>query len=233
MRLKIFCLLLISGIFCQRVSAQIQYGVKGGGNLSAILLDIGDGDGYLQTKLIPGFHIGGFVELPLSEKFALQPSLLFSTKGYKVDEKGFSSYLFGVDNITFTSHYLELPINFIFKPQVGAGNLLLGAGPYIGYGLGGNWKTDVSRMNVKGKLMFVNDYKITDSAALESTDVPYAQKFDFGGNILIGFEFNSNFYFHINGQIGLIDIQPRLNGVKDKESSMKTVGGGLSFGYKF
>lgn len=232
MKLKIVILLLICISVNHEISAQIQWGVKAGPNLSAMLLK--DQSGYTKVKLRPGFHLGGTADMVLSDKFYLQPSLLLSGKGFTIDKNGGAQYLYGVDKIKFTSYYIELPVNFIFKPQVGNGRMLLGAGPYIAYGLGGRWKAEANGMSVTGKLKFLNNYSSTDSSmGGNSRTIPYTKPFDFGANILIGYEFSRNLYFHINGQLGLLDIDPSYDRVSDETSSLKTVQGGLSIGYRF
>ncbi len=232
MNTKTIILLILCSIIFLGATAQVQWGIKAGGNMSAMLMK--DESGYLKTKLVPGFHLGGLAEVALSENFFVQPSLLFTSKGFKVDQDGFAEHLYGADQIKFTSYYLELPVNFIYKPNVGNSKMLLGAGPYIAYGLGGNWKAESNGISVKGKLKFLNDYISSDSTLGGNTrKIPYTKPFDFGANILIGYEINQNLYFHINGQIGLIDIDPAFNGMSDEKSFVKTVGGGLSIGYKF
>lgn len=112
--------------------------------------------------------------------------------------------------------------------------MLLGAGPYIAYGLGGRWKAEANGVSVKGKLKFLNDYSGVDSSmGGNSRTVPYTKPFDFGANILIGYEFQKNLYFHINAQLGFTDIDPSYDGISDETSSLKTAQGGLSIGYRF
>lgn len=232
MKFKTLALLLILAALHFNIYAQVEWGIKAGGNGSAMLLK--DETGYTRVKLRPGFHFGGTADVSLSDRFFLQPALLFTTKGFKVDQQGFAEYLYGVDNIKFTSYYLELPVNFIFRPKLGSGKLLLGAGPYIAYGLGGQWKAVSDGISVKGKLKFLNDYSNLDSTmGGNSRTIPYMKPFDFGANILIGYEFRKDLYFHINGQLGLTDLDPAYNGASDERSSVKTVMGGLSVGYRF
>jgi hypothetical protein len=40
-------------------------------------------------------------------------------------------------NTTLKISYLELPLNFLYKPMLGKGHLLLGFGPYVAFGIGG------------------------------------------------------------------------------------------------
>ena len=57
------------------VSAQeTRFGVKAGLNLSTFTGDAED------AKSLVGFQVGGFAEIKLTDKFAIQPEVLFSTK---------------------------------------------------------------------------------------------------------------------------------------------------------
>ncbi len=230
MNLRNALLLLIFIATNYNASSQIQWGVKAGGNLSAMLLK--EETGYTRVKLRPGFHIGGTADILLSDKFYLQPALQFTTKGFKIDSD--AQYLSGLDYMRFTSYHVELPVNLVFKPQVGNGKMLLGVGPYIAYGISGRWKAVGNGVGITGKLKFVNDISSADSSGIiSSRKAPYTKPFDFGANVLIGYEFNKHYYFHINGQLGLIDVDPTYNGMSDETSSLRTVQGGLSIGYKF
>ena len=216
--------------------AQVQFGLRAGGNMSSLLAKE-EGD-YERLKFLPGFHVGGTADIALGNSFALQPGLIFSTKGYKVDEDAVSFDLYNDQTVKLSAYYLELPVNVIFKPQLGKGNLLLGVGPYIAYGLGGKWKATSDGISVKGDLEFVNDFvdtnTNTDSSAFNnSPTLPYGKPFDFGGNLLIGYQFTKNCYIQLNGQLGLLDIEPSYNGISDERTSMKNVQFGLSVGYKF
>ncbi len=59
---------------------QTRFGIKGGLNLSTVV-----GGEVENTKTFVGFHVGGFAEINIVEKFFIQPELLFSAQGTKVD----------------------------------------------------------------------------------------------------------------------------------------------------
>lgn len=232
MKKYVFFLMVLFFTVGTKISAQVQWGVKAGGNLSSMLFK--DEGGYLKVKLHPGFHVGGTADVILSENFSLQPGLLFTTKGFETGQDTRNFDIEGVDRIKFTSYHIELPVNLIFRPQAGNGRMLLGVGPYVSYGLGGRWKAEADNVSIKGKLDFLNDLSDMDSTfGGNGRTIPYLKPFDFGANILIGYELSNNLYFHINGQLGLINVDPSLNGIRDESSSAKTVQGGLSIGYKF
>ncbi|MDO6760615.1 porin family protein [Tamlana sp. 2_MG-2023] len=90
-----------------------QFGIKGGLNFATIT-----GDNTLKSDMVTAFHVGGMLEIPISEKFSVQPEILFSGAGYSFE-----------DNIT-ALNYLDIPI--IAKYYVTKG-LSLEAGPQIGF----------------------------------------------------------------------------------------------------
>jgi len=64
-------------------AGDFRFGFKGGYNLANIGGDVED------NKSLSGFHLGGFVEIPVSEKFAIQPEVLYSAQGAKYKETDF------------------------------------------------------------------------------------------------------------------------------------------------
>ena len=79
---------------------ETKFGVKGGLNLTNLT---GDVEG---TSSLIGFHVGGFAEIKLTDKFAIQPELLFSTQGAKIEETFFDeSYEYDTK-----LNYLNIPV---------------------------------------------------------------------------------------------------------------------------
>ncbi|RKR11158.1 outer membrane protein with beta-barrel domain [Flavobacterium sp. 90] len=75
-----------------------RFGVKGGLNVSNFT-------GYEQdVKSLIGFHVGGFAEIKVAKKFAVQPEFLYSTQGTTIE--GFD----GDSNTTVKVNYLNIPI---------------------------------------------------------------------------------------------------------------------------
>ncbi|GAA4810445.1 porin family protein [Litoribaculum gwangyangense] len=97
--------------------SQINFGIKGGMNFSLI---VGDDTDNFDGKI--GFHLGGVLEFPISEKFSLQPELLYSLQGDKSTFDGME--------IKFKLDYLNLPM--MAKYYVTEG-FSLEAGPQVGF----------------------------------------------------------------------------------------------------
>nr|WP_314839893.1 porin family protein [uncultured Flavobacterium sp.] len=95
---------------------ETKFGVKGGLNLANLSGDVEDS----SSKI--GFNVGGFVEIKVSDKFAIQPELLFSTQGAKFEEGG--------EDLKINLSYVNIPV--MAKYYV-ADAFSLEAGPQIGF----------------------------------------------------------------------------------------------------
>lgn len=90
---------------------ETKFGVKGGLNIASLT-------NLSYTKSLVGFNIGGFAEIKLNEKFAIQPELLYSGQGAKYQDIG-----------NFSMNYINVPVmakyfiteafNIEAGPQVG------------------------------------------------------------------------------------------------------------------
>src|SRR6476620_12597493 len=96
-------------------SAQsVKFGVKAGLNVANVTVSndyFGVTSPSTSTKI--GFHVGGLAELKLTDKFAIQPDLLFSmqgatTKSSENDFAGFTST--SEDKINLS--YINIPVMF-------------------------------------------------------------------------------------------------------------------------
>lgn len=75
-----------------------RFGVKAGLNVSNFT-------GYQEDiKSLIGFHVGGFAEIKVAQKFAIQPEFLFSTQGTTVE--GYD----GNSNTNIKLNYLNIPV---------------------------------------------------------------------------------------------------------------------------
>jgi opacity protein-like surface antigen len=93
-------------------NAQVKFGAKAALNVATLNGDFED-----ASSLI-GFQIGGFAEIKVSEKFAVQPELLYSAQGASFD---------GGD---INLNYLNIPVMAKFYV---ADAFSLEAGPQIGF----------------------------------------------------------------------------------------------------
>jgi hypothetical protein len=195
------------------------FGIRAGVNFQNLNGKDPQGD-KLKNNLIVGFHAGVNVEIPVAPDFVLQPGLLFSLKGSKLE---------GDPEEKVVIDYIELPVNFIFKPAFGNGHLLLALGPYLAYGVAGKASATVNGVDMEKDIKFEND--LSESQLLD--EEVYIRPFDAGANLLAGYEFGFGISVQLNAQLGLLKINPGYDGNSDDKTSYKNTGFGISVGYRF
>ena len=120
-------------------SAQdMKFGAKAGLNLATL-------SGQEGAKLKFGYVVGGFAEFKVSDKFAIQPELLYSVQGAKGSSTTLSSV--GAYSISSTSEgnralsYLNIPVmGKYFVTEA----FTLEVGPQVGILLSSNTKSDTT-----------------------------------------------------------------------------------------
>ena len=133
-KLKLLTIFFIAGfagmISCTTAVAQMRAGIKGGLNVSNLYIDEVDDENARY-----GFNVGVYGQLFSSDVFAIQPELLFSTKGTKAEYGG----NFFDQTIKFNLNYLDLPVLAVFKLGESAE---IHVGPYVSYLLNANISHD-------------------------------------------------------------------------------------------
>jgi hypothetical protein len=203
--------LLISAA-CVAQVGRPAFGLRAGVNFQNLNGKDNDGD-RLENDLKLGFNAGITADLPVATDFYIQPGLLYSTKGAKIEG----------DNVKVNISYLEIPINLLYKPVLGEGRLLMGFGPYVAFGINGKVKGDDNSYDIE----FDNETSIADP------DVTL-KRFDAGANLLFGYEFTPRVSAQLNAQLGLVNIAPDFTDAPNIDpGTLKNTGFGVSLGYKF
>ena len=198
------------------------FGIRAGVNLQNINGKDLEGDKH-ENDLTMGFNAGVNNEILHGTDIYFQPGLLFSTKGTKSTETVLSQDI----ESKLSLSYIELPLNIVFKPLLGTGHMLLGFGPYVGYGVGGKYTLDTPNTSSEWDIEFTNE--VTESDV--DNDAFFIKPFDAGANFIIGYEMANMLSIQLNAQLGLIDINPKYP--VDDEATLKNTGFGLSLGYRF
>ena len=157
------------------VNGQVSFGLKVNANMSNFFLKGMDG---VQSKMGIGFSTGAFMKIE-SGYFALQYELLLQYKHSKLERQ---------TNADYKQWALELPIYLMGQIFTGQGKIFIGAGPYVGLGLG-------------------------TTQSLES--IPAMHRWDFGLGAIFGYEFGNGISLNCNYQAGLIN---RLSAEKENMS---------------
>lgn len=204
-------------------NSKVSFGLRGGFDYQNINGKNQNGD-KLKFDMVPRFNVGAVIEIPLADQFFIQPALLYSTKGAQAK----NSYLGFPMSTEFKLGYLELPVNLVYKPTLGTGNLMLGFGPYIAYGIGGDVEYTIDGNSSKDKIEFTENY--TSANPFESRHI---KPLDYGGNILFGYQFAGGLSAQLNAQLGLAEMRAKNSMNPSSEVSFKNTGFGISLGYMF
>jgi len=204
----VFALGMASTSFAQ------TFALRGGLNLANMKLEA-EGEESPDTEMSPGFHVGGIVEIPLSEVFAIETGLLLSTKGLKQEE---TDPNFGTSKFVITTYNLDIPITA--KAYVNAGSeikIYFNLGTYLGYGLSGKFKEEYNGTTDEDDIEMGSDPETDDM-----------KRFDFGLLGGAGIEFKS-FQLGAAYSLGLADL------FTDPDFGLKMYNRvlAISVGYKF
>lgn len=228
-KLHLLELLLILIASLNIANAQTKVGIKAGVNFSNVIMKDANGK-KANTQSMPGILLGLTVDIPVIGDFYIQPAVQYSKKGYQQETGGFYNT---ATNFKVNASYIEVPLNILYKPRLGPGKLLVGAGPYIGYGTGGHWKSDKDAavgdivVGNKGDVIFRND-------PLDGGDInsyTYGKPLDYGLNFLAGYEFFTRLSVQLGVQLGLANLEPHVEG-STSDGKLKNSGFGIAVGYK-
>ncbi len=182
-----------------------RFGFSAGAVLSRVNTKVDNQKDNSDSRL--GFTLGVMGDVPLGGQFSFQPALNFLQKGGKeTQENG------GIkETYTIILNYLELPLNFVFRSKGEKGHFIAGLGPVLSYGISGK-----AKYSANGQ---------TDSETLHFGEDSGIKAFEFGGNILAGYESN-------NGVLVTLGYNTSLSNLStDSPSSFKNNYFGLRIGY--
>lgn len=193
----VIALMLMSTTF---ISAQeyVYFGIKGGVNFSSFS---GDGfDAYDDPEGRTAFHLGLLAEIPVGERFSIQPEVLYSAQGYDI------ASLEDANDIEYQLDYITVPVLakfYVFN------RFSLEAGPQIGF-------------LVQEEV----DFNPSEDGGDIDLDDDQFKTVDFGVGLGASYKI-SNFFISGRYNIGLSDIYD-MEGV-DAKNSVIQAGVGLMF----
>ncbi|PWN71428.1 PorT family protein [Chryseobacterium phosphatilyticum] len=209
----------------EKSSSPVIFGMKAGFNTSTYN-SISENEGFDNNeKLKAGFNAGLFVNIPVEEKFNIQPELLFTQLGSKTQNR-FSHYSNVYGFATDSSHrttlnYLVLPImvQYNILPQ-----LYVETGPEFGLLLGGKIKGEQTTTEVSGNKSF--SYTEHFSGKIEKD---FYNTFNFGVGIAAGYYLTQNLAATARFTAGLTGIYKN----SPSDSRVKNNSFQIGLAYKF
>jgi len=164
------------GITAMSAQEYVMFGVKGGATFS------GDGlNAFNDPNARISFNLGLLAEIPLTDKFSVQPEILYSVHGYDIPVRNNA----GV--IEYQLDYINIPVLAKFYLIDG---LALEAGPQVGF-------------LVNSEM----DYKPSSTNSGEvSLSEDQFNKVDFSAALGASYKFRGGFFVNGRYNIGLTDI---------------------------
>ena len=150
----------VSQLIFSQENSDFKLGIKGGINFS----NLNSADA-ANKKAITGVNFGVFAKLPITNSFAIQPEMYFTTKGSQLTYQN----VFVDGTAKFDLNYIEVPVLAVFKITH---NFNFQVGPYASY-------------LVSSKVKNVSDINFNFENNINSGDF---KKFDTGITAGFGFE---------------------------------------------
>lgn len=215
-------LLIVITVFTMATASNAQIlGIKAGLNLSnligkAVWLE-GEGK-YMK----PGYHFGVTTEFAISKNFVIEPGLLLSTKGFRTKELTYILH----PKFTYNFNYIEIPINFIYKIDLGNAKVLISAGYYFSYAISGKVKANQT------VYFSWNSNLYEEKIDVGNKEMDQLKPFDSGVNMGVGIEINK-ITIGIQYGLGLPNISAARWGIWSNGDNISNRVIGISAGYKF
>ena len=202
---KVFFIAVLAVFGVTATQAQeVRLGAKGGVNFSSFS---GDGfDAFDDPEGRTSFHLGAFVEIPVTERFSVQPEVLYSGQGFDLVSRE------NADDTEVQLDYINVPVMaklYLFK------GLYAEAGPQIGF-------------NVKNEIDSDPDDFNSGSTPIDEDAI---NDIDFSVGLGAGYQFNSGFFVNARYDFGLTDVfnNEDLLIDSDAKNSVFAVSTGFSF----
>jgi hypothetical protein len=188
---------------------EAKFGLKGGLNISNFTGDTEGAD--LQSRI--GYNIGAFVAIKFSEKFTLQPEVLYSAQG--VNFENFGAEVEGLGyytaDIKLKTAYINVPVMFKYYA---AEKFSIEAGPQIGFLTSAKTETKLNGF----------------SQTVEQDIKDSFETIDFGLNFGAGYDFTEHFSAGARYNLGLSNIAKTEQG---DDTKLHNSVFSLSIGYKY
>ncbi|GEC71849.1 Outer membrane protein beta-barrel domain-containing protein [Flavobacterium flevense] len=145
---------------------ETKFGLKAGLNIANQKFEA-QGSSVTANSIL-GIQFGGFAEINVSEKFAIQPEVLFSTEGSKLKAEG--------TNVTFNLAYINIPVMAKFYPVE---KFSLQAGPQLGM-----------LVSAKGEVNGGNKEDIKEGYKSINFGLNLGAGYEFTDNLLVDLRYN-------------------------------------------
>ncbi|GGE96038.1 porin family protein [Hymenobacter cavernae] len=230
--------LLIAGLLLSAgaVSAQVSFGPRVGLNVSKISYELSEatkkaGIKKPDSKLVFGPQIGLAVNAQFGN-LALQPAILFTMKGDKLESGGSSLTSSYKNEETLRLRYAEIPVSLVYSTNGAKGGFQVFAGPYVAFGLSGTvkGKSTYTYSAQTGTDSYKDDVKFASKEG--SSNKYYVRGLDAGANLGIGYKVDGT-QIQLSYGLGLSNLTPDNSAGNGSEDKVRNRVVQLTFGYFF
>ncbi|SFQ41545.1 porin family protein [Hymenobacter arizonensis] len=188
-KLLLFSTLLVGSSMVGHAQGS-RFGIKAGGSYTTFVGKDVDSD--INNRL--GYHGGLIAELSVTDRFSIQPELLYSMKGAQ------TKYSFNGSTVTGTQtmHYVDVPV--LAKAKLG--QLFLEAGPQVGVLMSAKASYESNKMS----------FNVSNKSSFNDVDFGYALGLgsETSSGLLLGLRYNGGFRDVTKAEsFGALTIQPR------------------------
>jgi hypothetical protein len=224
---------LIAAAICAAmgVHAQVSFGIQAGVNFATTQVEIyntsASATRELDTKSRTGFAGGFLADVPISTTFSFMPELNFVQKGYEYESTSGAIVSKAKDKLNF----IEIPLNIVYKAEVGMGHVFVGLGPSVGFGISGKNERSLSGagngfdFNEKRDVKFDGDENASDNKL-------HLKTLDLGGNAVGGYMLSNGLFLKVGYTYGFSNLSPDFASPRDDEK-YNTRGFSVKLGYMF
>lgn len=222
-----FTRLLFTLMLCySTANAQVSIGIRGGYTIANLLFEqTGRPLTGSSTSHLNSAHADLLLNVPLRGGLYLQPVIRYVTKGANFQNnnsvKPVNVFLSATDRIKV--HYLELPLNIVYKIPVGIGRITVGAGPYVAYGMTGKYNTAIE-YNGRTIQKSYQNIEFSEGNNVAATNMRL-RRWEGGANFMVGLEFNNMLTLGANYSYGMSDLD------KTSYTTVKNRYLGISMGF--
>jgi hypothetical protein len=200
-KIVVVAIAALFGTVAVQAQDEVSFGAKGGVNFATV-----GGDDFDDPDARTSFHFGGFVEVPITEKFSIQPEVYYSGQGYDIQSVN------NGDDVEFQLDYINVPV---LAKYYFVDGFYGEVGPQIGFNV--NSEIDSNPDGDSGDIDFNND-------AINTVDFAVV-----GG---LGYKLNNGLFFNARYNLGLSDVfsSEDLGGFDlDARNRVFMIGAGFSF----
>ncbi|GEN74528.1 porin family protein [Chryseobacterium hagamense] len=197
-----------------KVKEPVRFGIKG----AATAAQFSEQQLTAKNQKI-GFNAGVFVNVPLTEKFALQPEVLYNQMGAKsvISDNETTAGTTTVrtrQDYSTTLNYISVPVMLQMKPT---DNFYVEAGPEVSYFVDGKNKGEQTISTTTAGTTTTQTV-----SASESIDKDNIKKFNLGFGVGLGYYFTPNLGINARYVNSLTHIYDNSNAVTDAQKNVNT-----------